>query len=106
MPKSTSSTKRSQERLAIEIPVTVVTGTAKTEHRATSVDLCPEGLRLQSNASLKKNQRVRLDLGASPVYFVRARVAWVGKPGSPQAGQAGFQFLLPTAKRAGNFDRQ
>jgi hypothetical protein len=38
---------------------------------------------------------VGLLLAAEPDCFIKARVVWVGKADSAQAGQAGFEFLNP-----------
>jgi hypothetical protein len=38
---------------------------------------------------------VGLLLAANAECFIKARVVWVGKSDSAQAGQAGFQFLNP-----------
>jgi hypothetical protein len=38
---------------------------------------------------------VGLLLATEPDCFIKARVVWVGKVDSAQAGQAGFEFLNP-----------
>jgi len=65
------------------------------ERRGMTVDVSREGLRLRSESSLVPGQAVRLHLAAFPSQFVEARVAWVGSPDSPEAGQAGFEFVEP-----------
>jgi len=73
--------------------VTLVIEGDEAEHLATTVDLSLQGLRLQSEATLAPGQPVGLLLGTEPNCFVKARVVWVGKADSAQAGQAGFEFL-------------
>ena len=55
----------------------------------------PDGVRLQSDAALAPRQPVGLLLTTEPDCFIKARVVWVGKADSAQAGQAGFEFLNP-----------
>ena len=75
--------------------VTLVIEGDATEHLATTVDLSPHGLRVQSDATLAPGQPVGLLLAAEPACFIKARVVWVGKAASAQAGEAGFEFLSP-----------
>jgi len=77
--------------------VTLVIEGDEAEYIATTVDLSTHGLRLQSDATLSLGQPVGLLLAADADCFVKARVVWVGKADSAQAGQAGFQFLNPLA---------
>ena len=73
--------------------VTLVIEGDEAEYLANTVDLSPHGLCLQSEAALALGQPVGLLLGTEPNCFVKARVVWVGKADSAQAGQAGFEFL-------------
>jgi hypothetical protein len=91
------SAKRKLERLQVEIPVTLVIGRKGVRRPATSVDLTPEGMRLRSDAALSPDQCVRILLPAYPNHYLQARVTWVGKRASPEAGQAGFEFLVPSS---------
>ena len=84
---------RPAERRRVQMTVTLLI--ESDEYPATTVDFSPYGLRLQSNATLAPGQPVRLVLATEPACLVKARVAWVGKADSPQAGQTGFQFLNP-----------
>lgn len=93
MPEGSQLVNRRSERKRVQIPVTLVVGSEGVESPAMSVDLSPEGMRLQSYAALLEGQLVRLHLAAAPENFMHARVAWVGKPGSAEAGQAGLEFL-------------
>jgi hypothetical protein len=77
--------------------VTLVIESDEAEYLATTVDLSSHGLRLQSNATLAPGQPVGLLLPIEPDCFIKARVVWVGKADSAQAGQAGFEFLNPLA---------
>jgi hypothetical protein len=69
----------------------------EAQYLANTVDLSSHGLRLQSDVTLAPGQPVGLLLGTEPACFTKARVVWVGKADSAQAGQAGFQFsgVLP-----------
>ena len=69
----------------------------EAEHWASTVDLSAGGLRLQSETTFIPGQSVGLVLRTLPDVLIPARVAWVGKAESPQAGQAGFEFLNPLA---------
>ncbi len=91
----TVSAKRPPERKRVQIAVTLVLESEEAEYLATTVDLSAYGLRLQSEATLAPGQPVGLLLATEPSCFIKARVVWVGKADSAQAGQAGFQFLNP-----------
>ena len=75
--------------------VTLVIEGDEAEYVANTVDLSSHGLRLQSEATLALGQPVGLLLGTEPNCFIKARVVWVGKADSAQAGQAGFEFVNP-----------
>jgi hypothetical protein len=92
----TQLVKRS-ERRRVQMAVTLIIEGDAAEYFATTVDLSPYGLRLQSDATLSPGQPVGLVLATQPDCFIRARVAWVGRADSAQAGQAGFEFLNPLA---------
>ena len=98
MPRGSYSVKRRSERTPVQIPVILVAESNGLERRGMTVDLSPEGMRLRSNSTLVPAQAVRLHLASYPSQCVEARVAWVGQPGSPEAGQAGFEFLVPNPK--------
>ena len=95
MRDNTRSLNRPAERKRVQMAVTLVIESEEAEYLATTVDLSPYGLRLQSDATLAPGQPVGLLLATEPACFIRARVAWVGKADSAQAGQAGFQFFNP-----------
>jgi len=73
--------------------VTLVIEGDEAEYFANTVDLSPHGLCVQSEAPLAQGQPVGLLLGTAPNCYVKARIAWVGKADSYQAGQAGLEFL-------------
>jgi hypothetical protein len=73
--------------------VTLVIEGDEAEYLAHTVDVCSEGLCLQSEAPLTLGQPVGLMLGTPPNYFIRARVVWVGKSDPARHGLAGFEFL-------------
>jgi hypothetical protein len=72
----------------------------EAEYVGTTVDLSSHGLRVQSDATLSAVQPVGLLLAANADYFIKARIVWVGRADSAQAGQAGFQFLNPLSAKA------
>ena len=92
MPDEEYSVSRGADRRRVEIAVTLVIEGDEAEHRATTLDLSNYGLRLRSDVTLLPGQHVGLLLSTRPDCFIKARVAWVGKSDSPQAGQAGFAF--------------
>jgi len=73
--------------------VTLVIEGDEAEYLANTVDLSLHGLCLQSEASLAQGQPVGLLLGTAPNCFIKARIAWVGRADSSQAGHAGLEFL-------------
>jgi hypothetical protein len=106
MPDDARSDKRRLEREQIKIAVTLVIGSNEAEYFATTVDVSPYGLRLQSNVRLAPSQPVGLLLGTEPACFLNGRVAWVGKADSAQAGQAGFEFSNPLTGRVGGSSKR
>jgi len=99
MSDATTSGRQRAERKRVEMAVTVVIEGDEAEYLATTVDLSPYGLRLQSDATLRPGQPVGLLLASQPDSLIKARVVWVGKADSAQACQAGFEFLTPIAGR-------
>ena len=106
MHDDTRSVKRLLERKQVKIPVTLVIKSNEAEYLATTVDLSPYGLRLQSDAALAPGQPVSLLLASDPACVIKARVAWVGKAASAQAGQAGFEFSNPLTGRVGGSSKR
>ena len=100
MSDDTPSVQRPAERKRVQMAVTVVIEGEQAEYVGTALDLSPYGLRLQSDAALSPGQPVGLLLAANADCFIKARVVWVGKADSAQAGQAGFQFLNPLSAKA------
>jgi len=90
-----TAAQRRSERKAAEIVVTVVISGDETDHLANAVDLSQHGLRLETDTPLAPGQRVGLLLSDDPSHLIRARVVWVGKADSDQAGEAGMEFLKP-----------
>jgi len=72
--------------------VTLVIEGDEAQHLGTTVDLSHYGMRLQSDATLAPGQCVGLLLATDPDCFINARVVWVGKADTVQAGEAGFEF--------------
>jgi len=94
---SLTSVSQRAERKRVKMAVTVVIEGNEAEYLATTVDLSSYGLRLQSDATLSPGQPVGLLLATQPDSLIKARVVWVGKADSAQAGQAGFEFSTPIA---------
>ena len=101
MRDDTPSLNRPAERKRVQMAVTLVIESDEAEYLATTVDLSLYGLRLQSDATLAPGQPVGLLLATEPACLIKARVAWVGKADSAQAGQAGFEFSNPLTGREG-----
>jgi len=95
MPDDRGSYKRPGQRERVQMAVTFVLEGDEAKYLAKAVDISPYGLRLQSNVTLAPGQPVGLLLATEPARFIKARVVWVGRADSAQAGQAGFQFLNP-----------
>jgi len=98
VPEGSHSTKRRSERQPAQIKVTLVIEGNEAEQLASTMDLSQHGLRLQSDLSLAPGQPVGLLLSYNPSCVIGARVVWVGKADSAQAGQAGLEFLNPLAR--------
>lgn len=56
------------------------------------VDRSQEGFRLRGDFRLRRGQLVEVVVD-DPVDSVKCEVIWIGKPGSPQAGEAGLQII-------------
>jgi hypothetical protein len=87
--------KRTVMRKRVQMAVTVLIEGEEAEYLGTTVDLSPYGLRLKSDATLAPGQPVGLVLATQTDCLIKARVAWVGKAESAQAGEAGFEFSAP-----------
>ena len=98
MPEESYSVKRRSERTPLQIPVLLVTASETVAHRGMTVDVSPEGMRLESDTPLVPQQLVRLHVAASPTDYVKARVVWVGNTDSAGARQAGLEFLISPTK--------
>jgi hypothetical protein len=93
-------TKRRSERLPAQIKVTLVIEGNEAEQLASKIHLSQHGLGLQSDLSLARGQPVGFLLSDNPSCIIGARVVWVGKGDSVQAGQVGLEFLNPLARPA------
>jgi PilZ domain-containing protein len=92
-----AAAQRRSERKPAQIVVTLVIEGDEADQLASAIDLSQHGLRLQTDLSLVPGQRVGLLLSDSPSYVIAARVVWLGKAESDQAGEAGLEFLNPLA---------
>lgn len=92
----TEAPRRSARKPA-QIVVTLVIEGDEADHLANAIDLSQHGLRLQTDVSLAPGQRVGLLLSENPTYVLGARVVWLGKSDSEQAGEAGLEFVKPLA---------
>ncbi len=89
------------DRIAVEKPVTVLlqSDPGKSAHEALTLDLSWTGARLRTGGTvLARGQRIGVVMTEGNITYSKlARVVWVGKPGSGQAGEAGVQFLSTPA---------
>jgi hypothetical protein len=88
--------KRRELRKDIEVPVRIF-GTNSSgqvfSEKAVTVNVSLEGVALSGVApELKLDEIIGLTYGSNRVHF---RVKWVGKPGTPQAGQVGLLNISP-----------
>jgi hypothetical protein len=97
MSEVSNAAQRRSERKRAQISVTLVIEGDEADQVATALDLSQHGLRLQTDVALSPGQRVGLLLSDKPDYVIGARVVWLGKAGSEQAGQAGLAFQNPVA---------
>lgn len=95
MALDTQSTTRRSKRKPAQITVTLVIDGDEAEYLATALDFSQHGLRLRSDIPLVPGQPVGLILNPHPDFFIGARVVWVGRTDSAEAGQAGLEFLAP-----------
>ena len=93
MEEKTQTGTRRSERKPVQMAVTIVLEGDEAEFAGTTVDLSPYGLRVRSDATLAPGQPVGLVLSTEPDCVIKARIAWVGRADSAQAGQAGFEFM-------------
>jgi PilZ domain-containing protein len=93
MSQAPDGSQRRSERKPARIVVTLVIEGDEADHLANAVDMSEFGVRLQTDYSLTPGQRVGLLLSDNPDYVIGARVAWLGKADSEQAGEAGLEFI-------------
>ena len=96
---SPPSSRRS-ERRPVRMAVLLIVEGVEVDQSALTVDVSPHGLRLQTAASLAPGQPVGVVLRGRSGGVVDARVVWVGKVETDQAGQAGLEFLRPLASKS------
>ena len=97
MPDVPNAVERRSQRKSAEIVVTLVIEGEEADHLANAIDMSQHGLRVQTDVALATGQRVGLLLSDTPSYVIGARVVWLGKADSEQAGEAGLEFLKPLA---------
>jgi hypothetical protein len=95
MPESCHHQRRLFERKPAEIAVTILVEGSGGVQIAKAIDLSQAGMRLNTHLSIEPGKRVGLLLGDGSNSVVPARVVWLGKIDSEQAGQAGLEFLEP-----------
>jgi PilZ domain-containing protein len=71
----------------------------KAEYEAHTLDLSQHGVRIHAPVELTPGQVVAVVPTEDPRYTMPARVIWIGRSESNQAGEAGLQLLnsLPAA---------
>ena len=57
------------------------------------LDSCKNGFRVRGSFHLKRGQTVEVILDEDPLSAVRCSVAWVGRTGSKQEGEAGLEII-------------
>jgi len=99
MGTASSPFSRRSERHPVKMAVILVIEGEEVDQSSLALDLSPYGLRLQTAASLAPGQQVGLLPlpDDSSEGAIGARVVWVGKVETDQAGQAGLEFLRPLA---------
>jgi len=97
MGKASPPFPRRSERHPVKMAALLVIEGEEVDQSALTVDLSPHRLRLQTAASLAPGQQVGLLPGDQSEGVIGARVVWVGKVETDQAGQAGLEFLRPLA---------
>ena len=90
---------RRSERHPFKMAVILVIEGEEVDQSSLAVDLSPYGLRLQTAASLAPGQQVGLLPADRSGGVIGARVVWVGKVETDQAGQAGLEFVRPLASK-------
>ena len=66
---------------------------------ASTVDVSQHGLQIQTAAKLEPGQLVGVHLGDGSEGVISARVAWVGKVETKQAGRAGLELFRALTSR-------
>jgi len=90
---------RRSERHPFKMAVILVIEGEEVDQLSLTVDLSQYGLRLQTAASVAPGQQVGLLPDDRSGGVIGARVVWVGKVETDQAGQAGLEFLSPLASK-------
>jgi hypothetical protein len=95
MPETLQPPQRRSARQPAQITVTLVLEGDEADQIATAIDLSQSGMRLHTDLSLEPGKRVGLLMSDNPNCVIAARVVWLGTTDSPQAGQAGLEFVKP-----------
>jgi hypothetical protein len=90
---------RRSKRKPVKMAVILFIEREDVDQSSLTVDLSQYGLRLQTAASLAPGQQVGLLPDDRSGGVIGARVVWVGKVETDQAGQAGLEFLSPLASK-------
>jgi hypothetical protein len=83
------------DRKAAQMAVALVIEDNEADEIATALDLSQHGMRLRTDLAQAPGQRGGLFLSDIPSYVLGARVVWVGKADSDQAGKAGMESGTP-----------
>ena len=94
---SDSTSNRKSERRPIRLALVLLMDSVEGEIRSDgfTVDVSPQGCRLEVDTPISEGQLVRLLPWESADGAVAGRVVWVGGPESKLAGQAGIELLKP-----------
>jgi hypothetical protein len=92
---------RRSRRIPVRLPVTLLVDSpsGRSAHPGVILDLSEGGVRVQASVALALAQLLGLVFSRNPEP---CQVAWVGATGSRQQGEAGLEFLEPSASALGS----
>lgn len=99
MPSRPVSERRQLKRTALKKRASLIVKQGRQTQRIPCLvlDNSEDGFKIGGASRLKRGQFVELILDEHTSNTVLCRVAWVGKPGSKQGGEAGLQIKIGSA---------
>lgn len=79
------------------VVLVVEIGDENTHYDASTLDVSPEGARVQAKAELRPGQFLHLIRPENPDELVRCLVVWTSDISSDKSGEAGLEFLNPSS---------